>query len=80
MVVVVAVAGGSHGLGRAIVDALNADDRYEPVVLSRSVGILLASCYNLISCSRRPNLIWKKKSVPVFSPPTTPMSTLLQHS
>ena len=37
MPVVVAIAGGSGGLGRALVDALKADDRYEPLILARNV-------------------------------------------
>jgi uncharacterized protein YbjT (DUF2867 family) len=37
MPAVIAVAGGSGGLGRALVDALKADDRYEPLILARTV-------------------------------------------
>ncbi|KAF2450150.1 NAD(P)-binding protein [Karstenula rhodostoma CBS 690.94] len=36
MTTVVAVAGGSSGLGRAIVDALRADGRYEVLIFSRA--------------------------------------------
>jgi uncharacterized protein YbjT (DUF2867 family) len=36
---IVAVAGGSGGLGRAIIDALKADKRYTPLILSRKVRI-----------------------------------------
>jgi len=35
---VVAVAGGSGGLGRAITEVLKADGRYDVLVLSRTVG------------------------------------------
>ncbi|KAF2676089.1 NAD(P)-binding protein [Lentithecium fluviatile CBS 122367] len=35
---VIAVAGGSHGLGRAIVDGLKADGRYEVVILGRKAN------------------------------------------
>ena len=34
---IVAVAGGSAGLGRAIVEQLVADGRYQVIILSRSV-------------------------------------------
>ena len=34
---IVAVAGGSGGLGRAIIDALKASSKYEPLILSRKV-------------------------------------------
>lgn len=37
MPLVVAVGGGSGGLGRRIVDALKADNRYEPLILARKV-------------------------------------------
>ncbi|KAF2243963.1 hypothetical protein BU26DRAFT_523515 [Trematosphaeria pertusa] len=37
MSAVIAVAGGSGGLGRAIVDVLKADSRYEVVILARKV-------------------------------------------
>jgi hypothetical protein len=34
---VVAIAGGSGGLGRTLVEVLRADSRYEPVILARNV-------------------------------------------
>jgi hypothetical protein len=34
---VVAIAGGSGGLGRTLVEVLRADTRYEPVILARNV-------------------------------------------
>lgn len=37
MSTVVAVAGGTNGLGRAIVEALKEDGRYEVVIFSRKV-------------------------------------------
>lgn len=37
MSTVVAVAGGTGGLGHAIIDALRSDGRYEVLVLSRKV-------------------------------------------
>jgi NADP-dependent 3-hydroxy acid dehydrogenase YdfG len=37
MSTVVAVAGGSSGLGRTIVDALKLDGRYEVLILGRKV-------------------------------------------
>jgi nucleoside-diphosphate-sugar epimerase len=36
---IVAVAGGSGGLGRAIIDALKASSKYEPLILSRKVRL-----------------------------------------
>ncbi|KAF2651594.1 NAD(P)-binding protein [Lophiostoma macrostomum CBS 122681] len=38
MPAVVAIAGGSGGLGRALLDALEKDDRYEPIILARTVN------------------------------------------
>lgn len=35
---IVAVAGGSSGLGRSIIDALKESSKYTPLVLSRKVG------------------------------------------
>lgn len=37
--VVVAVAGGTGGLGRALVDAIIADGKYELKILSRKVSL-----------------------------------------
>ncbi|KAF2692136.1 NAD(P)-binding protein [Lentithecium fluviatile CBS 122367] len=38
---VVAIAGGSGGLGRAVVDALKMDSRYEPIILARKTNPVL---------------------------------------
>ncbi|KAJ4289073.1 hypothetical protein N0V90_011415 [Kalmusia sp. IMI 367209] len=51
MSTVVAVAGGSNGLGRAIVDALKETGRYEVLIFSRKVCICLSSkSYALFNC------------------------------
>lgn len=39
----VAVAGGTGGVGRTIVDALNADSQHHTIVLARKVCIDLSS-------------------------------------
>lgn len=36
---VVAVAGGTEGIGRTVFDAIKAQGKFEPIVLSRKVGI-----------------------------------------
>lgn len=36
---IVAVAGGSRGLGRAIVEAILADNKYHVFILSRQVSL-----------------------------------------
>lgn len=35
---VVAVAGGTEGIGRTVLDAIKARGKFQPIVLSRKVG------------------------------------------
>lgn len=40
---IIAVAGGSGGLGRTIVDVVKKDSRYKTFILSRKVSIFIRS-------------------------------------
>jgi nucleoside-diphosphate-sugar epimerase len=48
---VVAVAGGSGKLGRAIVDGIVAAGKFEVVIMAREVCVSSSSCYFILNLS-----------------------------